>query len=306
MGPLEILRSRILEVLSGQSGGVPEWTQELARGDDAGYFEPDGPVWTVHRDVATLVAGPRALLLQALHPGAMAGVHDHSRYREDPFGRLNGTIRWITTVSFGSTEQARRATGFVQRIHEHVRGTYPDTAGRPVAYAAADPDLLSWVHLAFTDSFLRTHLRFSARPIPGGPDAYVREWAIAGELMGVVDPPRSVAELDAQLDAVRATGVLRVDERVQDAVHFIRHPPLPRLLLPVYPLLFGGAVAALAPWMQQLLGLTPPGPIGQAGTRTILAGTAALLGPAAAVGAARTRLAALASPSETSRSTAEY
>ena len=303
--PAGLLRAKLLEVLTGQAAGVPEWTRALADGEDPGYFEPDGAVWTVHRDIATLVAGPRALLMQALHPGAMAGVHDWSRYREDPFGRLDGTIRWITTVSFGSTEQARTASAFVSRIHERVRGTYEDAEGRPVRYAAADPDLLSWVHLAFADSFLRTHLLFSSHPIPGGPDAYVRDWAIAGELMGVPDPPRSVAELDQQLDAIWASGVLRVDDRVRDAVRFIRRPPLPAVLRPSYPLLFSGAVAALPTRAQRMLGLRPGGPAGIAATRAVLSSTASLLGPAAAaVGRARERLARL-EPGRTVRSPAE-
>jgi uncharacterized protein (DUF2236 family) len=216
----------------------------------------------------------------------MAGVHDHSRYREDPFGRLDGTIRWITTVSFGSAEQARGASAIVSRIHERVRGTYEDAAGRPVPYAAGDPDLLTWVHLAFADSFLRTHLLLSAHPIPGGPDAYVRDWAIAGELMGVPSPPRSVAELDQQLDAIWASGVLRVDDRVRDAVRFIRRPPLPTVLRPAYPLLFSGAVAALPPRARRMLGLRPAGPAGIAATKAMLAATAA-------VGQARERLARL-------------
>ncbi len=293
MTPAGLVRAKLLEVLSGQPAGIPEWTRALSGGEDAGYFEPDSAVWTVHRDIATLVAGPRALLMQALHPGAMAGVHDHSRYREDPFGRLDGTIRWITTVSFGSTGQARGASAWVSRIHERVRGTYLDASGTPVPYAASDPDLLSWVHLAFADSFLRTHLLLSTHPIPGGADAYVRDWALAGELMGVADPPRSVAELDAQLDAVWASGVLRADDRVRDAVRFIRRPPLPRVLRPSYPLLFNGAVAALPPRAQRMLGLRPAGPIGIAATRRVLGATAALLGPAAAVGQARERLARL-------------
>jgi uncharacterized protein (DUF2236 family) len=291
--PARLLRSKMLEVLSGQPAGVPQWTRALADGEDDGYFEPDGAVWTVHRDIATLVAGPRALLMQALHPGAMAGVHDWSRYREDPFGRLDGTIRWITTVTFGSTEQARTASASVSRIHERVRGTYEDADGRPVPYAAGDPGLLSWVHLAFADSFLRTHLLFSPNPIPGGPDAYVRDWAIAGELMGVPDPPRSVAELDERLDAVWASGVLRVDGRVRDAVRFIRRPPLPAVLRPGYPLLFSGAVTALPPRARRMLGLRPASAAGIAATTAMLASTAALLGPAAAVGQARQRLARL-------------
>jgi uncharacterized protein (DUF2236 family) len=304
--PVDRLRSRMLEVLSGQPSGIPGWVRELATGEDAGFFAEDGPAWTVHRDVATLVAGPRALLLQALHPGAMAGVHDWSRYREDPFGRLNGTIRWITTVTFGSTGQARAVSARVGRLHERVRGTYPGSDGREVSYTAADPHLLSWVHLAFTDSFLRTHQLFGSRPIPGGPDAYVRDWAVAGELMGVPDPPRSVRELDAHLDAVWASGVLRADERVHDAVRFIRRPPLPRMLRPTYPLLFAGSVTALPDRARRMLGLRPAGPVGIAATGAMLAATARLQGPAAAVGQARARLSALPDAERTPRAIGEH
>ncbi len=276
-------------MLAGGHAGPPEYVEALASGVDEGFFAMDGPAWTVHCDIATLVAGPRALLMQALHPGAMAGVHDWSRYREDPFGRLNGTIRWITVTTYGDTAQARGASARVAKLHERVQGEYAAADGDRVPYSASDADLLAWVHLAFTDSFLRTHQRFGSVPIPGGPDAYVAEWAIAGELMGVPDPPRSVAELEAQLAAVRASGVLRADERVRDAVHFLRRPPLPKLLRPTYPPIFAGAVAALPPYARGLLGLRDPGPIGGAMTRAVLASTRALLGPAAAATTARAR-----------------
>ena len=294
MSPKDALRASLLDVLAGQHTGTPAWILELSEGRDEGFFAPDSAVWAVHRDIATLVAGPRALLMQALHPGAMAGVHDWSRYREDPFGRLNGTIRWITTVSFGSRDQAIAASRWVRQLHEWVRGTYVTTAGETVDYAAQDADLVSWVHLAFADSFLRSYELFADRPVPGGSDAYVRDWAIAGELMGVPDPPRSVAELDAQLDAIWASGVLRADDRVRDAIRFLRRPPLPLALRPTYPLLFRGAVAALPPRARAMLGLRPAGAAGRTATRVMLRSTAALLGEAAAVGQARIRLAALA------------
>jgi uncharacterized protein (DUF2236 family) len=287
------LRTRVLEVLSGQSTGIPEYVRELSGGNDAGFFPEGSAVWEVHRDISTLVAGPRALLVQALHPGAMAGVHDHSRYREDPFGRLNGTIRWITTVTYGSTEQAIGASAWVRRLHEKVQGTYIGPGGESCAYSAHDGDLVTWVHLAFADSFLRSFQRFSGRPIPGGADAYVRDWALAGELMGVPDPPRSLAQLESRLDAIWASGVLRADQRVRDTVRFIRRPPLPALLKPTYPVLFKGAVATLPAPARAMLALPAPGPITEAGTRAVLAATARLLGEAAAPQQARQRLAAL-------------
>lgn len=285
------LRDRLHETLSGQATGIPEWTQELSRGGDPGYFAEGSAVWEVHRDIATLVAGPRALLMQAMHPGAMAGVHDHSRYREDPLGRLNGTIRWITTVTYGSREQAEQASRWVRHLHERVRGTYTTTDGRSVPYAAQDGDLVTWVHLAFADSFLRAFERYADRPIPGGSDAYVRDWAIAGELMGVPDPPRTVGELDARLEGFR--GALRSDDRVLDAVRFIRRPPLAPLLKPTYPAVFRGAVATLPDWARTMLGLRAVLPIEEVATRAVLRASERLLGEAAAPGQARLRLAAL-------------
>ena len=193
-GLLEPVRSRLVETLAGRSDEIPRWVLALEDGDDEGFFGPDSAAWVVHGGMPTLVAGVRALLLQALHPGALAGVREHSRYREDPLGRLAGTIQWIHTVTYGSTGAAVAGTRMVQAMHRRVVGTYVDGHGVTRPYSAADPDLASWVHLTFTDAFLTCHERWG-RPIPGGPDGYVREWAKAGELMGVADPPRTASEL---------------------------------------------------------------------------------------------------------------
>lgn len=272
------VRTSLVRTLTGEPDGAPAWVAALADGSDPGYFGPDSAAWAVHGDLPTLVAGIRALLTQALHPGALAGVHDHSRYRDDPFGRLAGTIRWIFTVTYGSRADAEGATRWVQRIHERVHGTYPGIDGSPIPYSAADPDLLRWVHLAFTDAFLGAHLGWGRRAIPGGPDAYVREWALAGELMGVENPPRSHAELRAALREYLDAGILRHDERVDDVVQFLRRPPLAASLRPSYPVLFRGAVASLDDDYRALLGLKKPrGPV-QAPTALILRASGELLG----------------------------
>ncbi|RFA22154.1 hypothetical protein B7R25_05235 [Subtercola boreus] len=229
---------------------------KLEEGDDAGFFAPDSATWAVHGQTATIVAGVRALLMQALHPGAMAGVHDWSRYKEDPLGRLAGTIRWIYTVSYADTATAISTSNWVLRLHGKVVGSYLDAQDREKPYSANDPELLSWVHLAFTDSFLATAKLWSS-PIPGGPDAYVREWAKAGELMGVPNPPRSEAELAAQLRAFYDAGVLKSDDRVAEAVKFIRRPPLAKALMPGYAVLFEGAVASIPPLYRDMLKLKP-------------------------------------------------
>ncbi|RKR74674.1 oxygenase MpaB family protein [Frondihabitans australicus] len=256
-GLTEPLRSRLQFTFNGQRSGTPDWVQELEHGDDPGFFGPGSAVWAVHGGMSTIPAGVRALLVQALHPGALAGVHDHSRYREDPLGRLAGTIRWIFTVSYGSQEQATAASQWVLRLHEKVTGTYLDRHGVSHRYAANDPDLLSWVHMAFCDSFLAAALAWGA-PIPGGADAYVRQWAVAGELMGVQEPPRSVAEMNSQLAAFDDAGVLERTSRTDEVVHFLRRPPLFPILRAGYPLIFDGAVGTLSPRFRSLLELRGP------------------------------------------------
>ena len=193
-------RLRVRNRSSRKQGELPPWTRALADGDDAGFFGPGSAVWAVNGALPTLVAGIRALLLQTLHPGAMAGVHDWSSYNEDPIGRLDGTMRWIATTTFGDRRSATEASAFVARLHERVTGTYTDAAGVERPYSANDEELLRWVHDAFTEAFLGAHQTWGG-PIPGGPDAYVREWAQAGRLMGVPDPPTTVAGLHAEMSA---------------------------------------------------------------------------------------------------------
>lgn len=166
------------------------WVPEILAGDDNGYFGPGSAVWTVNGSLTAFPAGIRALLIQALHPGAMAGVADHSRYREDTMSRLNGTIRWVATTTFGDLAMAKASASVIKHLHETVNGHYTGPDGAVRAYSAQDPHLARWVHDAFAEAFLGAHLVWGRR-IPGGADAYVAEWARAGELMGVTDPPRN-------------------------------------------------------------------------------------------------------------------
>ncbi|WP_026819404.1 oxygenase MpaB family protein [Arthrobacter castelli] len=275
-------RRLLRTTFTGQADGLPGWVQALADGDDAGYFSPGSAAWAVHGSTASTVAGIRALLMQTLHPGAMAGVYDHSRFRHDPLGRLAGTIRWIFTVTYGSTTAARDASDWVLDLHRKVSGSYVDAGGRQRPYSANDPELLGWVHLAFTDSFLRTHQAWGGR-IPGGPDAYVREWSTAGRLMQVPDPPTSEAQLRRQLDSHYDAGTLTHSPQVAEAVRFIRDPPLhPRLKIG-YRMLFAGAVSTIEPKYRRLLGLKPAalGPVplpASAAAGAALAGMRLVLG----------------------------
>ncbi|SFT98459.1 Uncharacterized conserved protein, DUF2236 family [Geodermatophilus amargosae] len=195
----EAFRARV----SGDPTGAPEWVRDIARvGTGPGWFEPDGVVWRVHGDLSTLVGGVAALLGQAAHPLALAGVQRHSAYREDPWKRLAGTARWLVVSTFGSEELAERESARVRGMHETVRGR---VRGRP--YSASDPGLLRWVHLAFTDAFLAAQQAvgrdLSPRYGRGRPDVYVREWARSARELGTTDLPESAAELAEALAAYR-------------------------------------------------------------------------------------------------------
>ena len=250
-------------MLSGDPNGEPDWVVAISEGSDQGYFGPDSAVWHVNGGIPVIVAGVRALLMQTLHPGAMAGVHDHSRYASDPIGRLSGTVRWVVTTTFGSTETVSNEVSRVSRLHNRVQGDYqpgnpPEETKR---YSANDEDLIAWVHIVFTDAFLRAHRQWgveipSVRDGETGEDRYVREWAEAGRLMGMADPPTSVAELEQALEAFRP--VLRADDRVLEALAFLTKPPLPRLARLPYAILVGGAIITIDPQYREMLGLKKP------------------------------------------------
>lgn len=227
----------------------------IAKGDEPGLFTPDDAPWVVHADFGTLVGGVRALLVQALHPATLAGVADHSRYEQDALGRLAGTIRWLTVTTFASHSAVAAEASRVNRLHERVQGSYSGIDARPTPYRAADPELLLWVHVAFTESFLTCHELLCDAPIPGGADTYVRQWGRSVAPLGLEQVPGSVSELNALLENFEAQGVLRCDARTREVVRFIRRPPLPVLARPVYRLFFAAAVTSLRPSHRELLGL---------------------------------------------------
>lgn len=238
------------KIVSGEPDGAPEWVQQLRNGTDEGFFGPGSAAWAVHGSLPTLVGGVRSLLMQALHPGALAGVDEHSRYEEDPLGRLAGTTQWLTVVTFGDRKMAERECARVRGMHRKVTGEYINARGERVPYSANDPDLLRWVHVAFTDSFLATHLVWGGS-IPGGPDQYVREWAQAGELVGVENPPRTYAELQQQLRDFEPD--FMGGERAERTAKFVRNAPVPIPAKAPYSILYAGAAATMSQRQRALL-----------------------------------------------------
>lgn len=249
----ENLSRRFRKLLSGAQDGIPPWLPIVAEGDEPGFFVPQDAPWVVHRDFSTLVGGVRALLMQALHPGSLTGVAQHSRYEEDPLGRLSGTIRWLTVTTFGSKTAIESEASRVNRMHTRVTGEYQTAQGESRQYRAADKDLLLWVHVAFMDSFLRAHQNYSKAPIPGGADAYVRLWARSVEPLGLETAPQSEAELIKTLEDFYPQ--LAVTENTRAVIHWIKNAPLPISAKPIYKLLFHSALASLPQEYRKLIGL---------------------------------------------------
>ncbi len=208
------------------------------------WFGEDRPIRRVHGDASMFVGGLRALLLQSLHPLAMAGVAEHSDYRGDPWGRLQRTSKFLAVTTFGPAEDAQRAVDKVRGIHRHVHGTAPD--GR--RYEASDPHLLEWVHIAEIESFLVAHQLYGAAPLDQrGRDEYVDDTARVAEALGVIDPPRSERELAQRMSAYRPE--LRGTPAAREAARFLLlTPPLPLLARPPYGLLAATSVAMLPAW----------------------------------------------------------
>jgi uncharacterized protein (DUF2236 family) len=213
------------------------------------WFAEDRPIRQVHSDSAMFIGAIRALLLQSLHPLAMAAVAQHSDYRGDPWGRLQRTSHFVGITTFGRTADAQQAIARVRAIHQRVTGTAPD--GRP--YAASDPHLLTWVHIAETDSFLRAYTCFGTRPLDGaGRDGYVADMARIGAELGVPDPPRTEAELTDRIRAYRPELAATVEAR--EAARFLLvRPPVPVIVRAPYGVLAAAAVSLLPGWARRLL-----------------------------------------------------
>ena len=263
--------------VSGSKDGLPDWAKEIALGNDAGLFRPDGSVWKVHGSLATLVGGVRALLLQAAHPAPLAGVAQHSRYESDPMGRLAGTTRWLTITTFGSTEIIEREAMRVNAMHSKVSGQYTDMAGVQSIYRAQDSRFLLWVHCAFTDSFIKSHLALGYA-LADGADEYVREWAKSAIPLGLTSAPKSMAELEQTLEDFRMNDLGRTDKTLE-VVQFILKPPFGKTGLIFYKIIANAAIATLSQNELAILGLKAKSKIWLKIARGALNVFGAILGP---------------------------
>ena len=191
------------------------------RPTDGGLFGPQSMVWRVHRDRAFPLAGIRSLMVQALHPLAMAGVAQHSNWKEDPFGRMAATSGYILAVTYGDTGAAQHAASRVRAVHSHVNGTDTVTG---LAYRAEDPSLLLWIHAAMVDSIVHVVQRYGRTLDAADADRYVAEMVRFAELVGVPAErvPANVAGLHEYIESVE---LLQATPAARDAIAIMLDPP---------------------------------------------------------------------------------
>ncbi|RSW52662.1 oxygenase MpaB family protein [Klebsiella aerogenes] len=240
---------------------------------EPGLFGPRSAIWQVHGDFTSMLCGGiSALLLQMLHPLALAGVWDHSRFREDIFGRLRRTSQFISATTFGTTDDAERLIAKVQGIHQRISGVAPD--GTP--YRASDPALLTWVHVAECSSFMASHLRYKRTIVTAArQEQYYREAAEVARRLGAEDIPETPRQVAEYLQDMRPQ--LRCDERTQEVAQVLLTTRLPgRLSQPVGRWMMVACIDLLPDWAQQMLAI-PINPLQRRTARVAINGVARVL-----------------------------
>lgn len=253
--PIEFFRSRVAQTTSGlfKHADYP-LANSLDYAGDAGLCGPDSVSWRVIGDTSAFIGGVRALLVQAAHPEVAAGVSDHSRYREDPLGRLSRTSAYVTATTFGAIPEVEQAIATVARAHRPVHGE----SHRGIRYTADAPGFAAWVHNALTDSFLQAYLSFGPESLSVvEQDRFVAEQARIGRLLGADPIPMTSAGLRSWINEHPA---LADSPGMHEAIDFLRSPPLPAIVLPAYQTMVRAASATISPELNSLLGLhSPPG-----------------------------------------------
>lgn len=220
---------------------------------DPGLLGPQSMTWIVHAHlISMMVGGLSSLMLQALHPRALAAVWDHSNFRHDLKGRLGRTAYFVAITTYGGREQALSAIDRVNQIHSAVHGHMPDGS----TYVANEPELLRWVHLGEVCSFLKAYQSFSLNPLSSeNADQYVAEMASIGRHLGAEQLPLTNKESQqALLDFLPG---LRFDERTKEIIQVIENYPADLFDRPLLKLVIQAAFDGLPDWALAMMGRTP-------------------------------------------------
>lgn len=251
---IETLRRSLVGEVRALFNDASKGQRPVERSVDA-LIPPGSVAWRVHGDVTTMmVGGVAALLMQMLHPSALAGVWDHSRFPQDALGRLRGTARFIALTTYAPRADGEKAIATIRKIHDRVHGVRPDG----VAYDANDPRLLAWVHVAGALPFLDAWRRYGEPLMPrDDQDRYFAEVAGVARALGADPLPESRAEAEALLAAFRSE--LAVDERTRAVNRAIVTAPPPRLrAAPAQALVTRAGIDLLPDWARAMHGLRSP------------------------------------------------
>lgn len=232
-----------------------------------GYFASDSMLRRVQGERVLMIAGPRALLMQAAHPLAVEGLLAHTTELDDPYTRLRRTAEVMTAIGFESREKADRMTRRVRAMHRRARGTLdadagPFPAGTP--YAADDPALLMWVLFTLVDSGLVVYERFVASLSRDEKERYWADFRVVGNLFGLEDDamPADLDGLDRYREEMYASGELFVSDWARtQARSIVLDPPVPIQLRPLVEAVNFVTVALLPSPIREQYGFSPVPPV---------------------------------------------
>jgi len=258
------VKNQVVETTTGLfSHGPRPLAHTLDHAPDPGLLGPDSVSWKVIGDAAAFVGGVRALIVQTAHPEVVAGVEQHSRYREDPLGRLTRTSYYVTETTYGAMPEVEQAVAMVRGAHGPVRGR----SGRGRPYSAGHPELAAWVHNVLTESFLAAYQAYGPSPLsPDEADCFVEEQTRIGTLLGA-DPMPTTAEALAAW--VRDHPALARTDDLRHAMEFLQDPPLSLPVKLGYRPLFNAAVATVPARILEITGLSVPRRARQIGGVTV-------------------------------------
>lgn len=246
----EFIRKGIREMVG--VGGPP--VAFLTPPGDRGLFGPESIAWKVHADfISMMIGGISSLIMQALHPQALAGVWDHSSFREDLKGRLGRTAFFIAATTYGSKAMALQIIDKVNRIHTKITGF--DEFGRP--YAATDPHLLAWVHLTETRSFMSAFESHRVEKISTtAKDQYFAEMKMLAEKMGAINLPASYSGTNAEIE--KYIPELHFGERAKMIIQLLDNFPTSITAKPFVKLITRAGFLNLPDWVHPLIGRSKP------------------------------------------------
>ena len=196
------------------------------------FFTNDSMIRRVQRESVVALAGPRTLLMQAAHPVAFAGFFAHTGALDDPYARLQRTVRVLGLIGFGDKAEAQKATARVRDIHTRIHGELTEPAGRFPAgtpYSAQDPVLLLWILACMADSALVVYQRYVRSLSRDERDAFWQDYKVVGREFGLRDEdlPDEIEDFERYMaEMVEGDDLFVTDEARELALEIVMHPPV--------------------------------------------------------------------------------